>query len=438
MQRRLLDDCFRPDDPQKPFLHSEAIAFLKECIAPAAGSSSLSIAKACDRILAQDVRASHAVPLHANSAVDGYAFAHSDYGTADTHITLQVAGVSAAGHAFEQQHQKGQAVRILTGAVIPDGCDSVAMQEDCEVDAASGTVEIPQGLKRGANIRPAGEDVSEGDLLFAAGHVVRPQDLAALASIGLGEVDCYLAPTVTLFATGDELVPPGQGPLARGQVFDANTAMLSALITKRGCDLIQGGVLPDDFSRVRDALENAAAHSSSDAGRVIITSGGASRGSEDHIANALAALGTRHYWQINIKPGRPIMFGQIGDSVVIGLPGNPVAAFVCFLLYVHPLLGRLGGTPWREPLRLNLPAGFEFQGRKRGRREYWRAWTDITAEGRLIAHKFPRDGSGLISGLRAASGLIEVPEETGDVHIGDTVTFIPFTEFGITPGTSSF
>jgi molybdopterin molybdotransferase len=163
---------------------------------------------------------------------------------------------------------------------------------------------------------------------------------------------------------------------------------------------------------------------------VIVTSGGASRGEEDHMVAALDQLGTRHLWQLAIKPGRPMSFGQIGDCAVVGLPGNPVAVFVCFLLYVWPLLRRMSGGEWPEPRRFMLPALFDFAGRKPGRREFWRGILKETPQG-LGVDKFARDGSGLISGLRAADGLIDIPEEAGDVRRGDPVAFIPFAEFGI-------
>jgi molybdopterin molybdotransferase len=162
---------------------------------------------------------------------------------------------------------------------------------------------------------------------------------------------------------------------------------------------------------------------------VVITSGGASRGDEDHLAAALAAAGSRHFWQLAIKPGRPMMLGQIGDTVVVGLPGNPVAVFVCYLMYVQPMLVALGGGAWPEPRRWRLPAAFSFSGRKSGRREFWRG-TIVRRNGALAVEKFPRDGSGLISGLRAADGLIDIPEDHGDVAEGDLVDVIPFTEFG--------
>jgi molybdopterin molybdotransferase len=201
--------------------------------------------------------------------------------------------------------------------------------------------------------------------------------------------------------------------------------MLTALGASAGALPADLGVLPDDPGEVRQRLAEAAR--SYDA---VILSGGASLGEEDHVVAALDALGKRHLWQLAIKPGRPMSFGQIGDCVVLGLPGNPVAVFVCFLLYVWPLLRRMGGADWPEPRRYRLPALFAFPGRKTGRRELWRGILKETPHG-LGVDKFPRDGSGLISGLRAADGLIDIPEDAGDVQPGDMLAFIPFSEFGL-------
>lgn len=185
------------------------------------------------------------------------------------------------------------------------------------------------------------------------------------------------------------------------------------------------GQWPDDRRIIADRLRRAA-----DDFDLIITSGGASQGEEDHISTALHELGTRHFWQIAVKPGRPLMLGQIGNTVVIGLPGNPVAVFVCFLMYVWPIIQQMAGITWREPRRFPLPADFEFANRKVGRREFWRGTTRQTDTG-MVVTKYPRDGSGLISGLRAADGLIDIPEDIPFIERGQTVDFIPFSEFGI-------
>jgi molybdopterin molybdotransferase len=390
-----------------------------------AGIETVDLAEAAGRILAEPAVASRPVPAHTNAAVDGYSFAARDY-NGGAGSALPVAGRAAAGHPSEQTPAPGMAVRIFTGAILPEGHDTVVMQEDVETEVTGERtiVSIPAGLKRGANVRRAGEDVEAGATLLEPGAVLRPQDLAALASLGLAAVACFARLKVAILSSGDEVVRPGV-PFTEGLVYDANAPMLQALIASAGARPTDLGVLPDDPAEVRRRLAEAA--QGYDA---LIVTGGASRGEEDHTVAALDALGKCHLWQLAIKPGRPMSFGQIGDCVVLGLPGNPVAVLVCFLLYAWPMLRRMGGGAWPEPHRYRLPALFAFPGRKIGRREYWRGILKETPHG-LGVDKFARDGSGLISGLRAADGLIEIPEDVGDVQPGDRVSFISFSEFGI-------
>jgi molybdopterin molybdotransferase len=426
MGPKLIDDCFLHDHQR--LLHDQAIALLRARVQPITPVETIALEAATGRILARSVRAVRPVPGHTNAAVDGYAFAFKDY-DARVGTTLAIGGRAAAGRPLPGSPLAGTAIRIFTGAVMPAGHDTVAMQEDCEVTAArdgnATRVRIPAGLKAGANVRRAGEDVAAGETLFAPGHVIRPQDLGALASIGLGQVDCFRRLRVAIVSTGNEIVRAGNGDLAPGQVFDANAPMLHGLASLAGCAVEDLGIWPDFAGEVRARL--AAAARCFD---VVLTSGGASRGEEDHMGLALRELGSRHFWQLAIKPGRPIMFGQIANTVVVGLPGNPVAVFVCFLMYVWPMLRRLGGAGWPEPRRLRLEAAFAVPRRKSGRREFWRGTLIETRDG-LAVNKFPRDGSGLISGLRAADGLIDVPEDVTAVRPGDLVSFIPFTAFGI-------
>jgi molybdopterin molybdotransferase len=417
--RKLLDDCFVLDGPR--LSHAEAIGLLRDRINPVAGTEAQPLAGAAGRTLAQHVLAQFPVPRHNNSAVDGFAFAHASY--LARRGSLPISGRSAAGRPMVEPLQSGAAARILTGAVLPVEADTVVMQEDVSASPDGHLLQVPDGLKRGANVRLAGEDVGVGDVLFEPGHVLRAQDLAAIASTGTGEVTCFRRLRVGVVSTGDEIVPPGQ-PLGVGQVYDANAPMLSALCSSVGANVASLGVLPDDRSVVRDRLQAAALECD-----VVISSGGASQGDEDHIARVLSELGRRHLWQIAIKPGRPLMFGQIGECVFVGLPGNPVAAFVCFLMYVWPLLRRLGGAPWAEPQRLRLPATAPL-GKKPGRREFWRA-SVVERNGQLAVEKFGRDGSGLITSLRLSDGLIEVDEATETIATGDLVTFIPYEQFGI-------
>jgi molybdopterin molybdotransferase len=438
MSRPLVDDCFVSNKPN--IGHDEAIRQLREHVTGIASTETVLVAEAAGRVVAESVEARSPVPAHTNSAVDGYAFAAGTLPVAPAGSTPAVYGIvgrAAAGHPFSGKLLPGSAVRIFTGAVVPDACDTVAMQEDCPLSGPphAPRVEIPAGLKRGANVRKAGEDVATGHVLFKPGHILRPQDLGALASIGRTEVACYRRLRIGLVSSGDEVLRavPGQAAaLKPGQVFDANGPMLASLATLAGGTFEDLGVWPDDVAEIESRLRAAAPRFD-----LILTSGGASRGDEDHMGTAIDRVGRRHIWQLAIKPGRPIMFGQlknaggVHETVVVGLPGNPVAVFVCFLMYVYPLVRALGGAPWPEPRRFQLPAAFAFAGRKPGRREFWRGMLIAGPDGRMSADKFARDGSGLISSLRAADGLIDIPEARGDIAVGDTVAFIPFTEFGI-------
>lgn len=425
MTRKLLDDCFLHDKDR--LAHDDAIALLKSRLSTMAVIRSLPISEASGRILAYAARAERPVPAHTNSAVDGYAIAATRYDKTFGG-RFAVSGRAAAGHPLQSVPSPSTAVRIFTGAVMPQGLDTVAMQEDCVVetgDDGTTVVTIPPGLKAGANVRHAGEDVAAGETLFEPGALLRPQDVAALASIGLAEIACYEPLRVAVVSSGDEVIRPGSRPLRDGEVFDANAPMLAALVANTGARVTDLGVWPDDAAEIRRRLSEAATQFN-----VILTSGGASRGDEDHMVAALDALGKRHLWQLAVKPGRPMSFGQIGDTIMVGLPGNPVAVFVCFLMYVYPLLRRLAGGIWPEPRRFLLPSAFAVPKRKTGRREFLRGILRARSTG-FVVDRFERDGSGLISGLRAADGLIDIGEDVTSIEEGDPVRFIPFTEFAI-------
>ncbi|HHK74764.1 MAG TPA: molybdopterin molybdenumtransferase MoeA [Rhizobiales bacterium] len=421
--RKLLDDCFLHDADR--LTHHQALEILRMRVAPVMERETISLTEAQGRILAEPAQAFSPVPAHTNSAVDGYGFAFADY-DADKGATFPLRGRSAAGHPMTTSPEHGAAIRIFTGAVVPDEIDCVVMQEDVELSERDGqtVVHVPAGLRRGANIRLAGEDVAAGAVLLKAGDIIRPQDIAGLASIGLGEVSCHKRLRVAVVSTGDEVIRPGTA-LELGEVYDANAPMLLALVATTGAVATDLGILPDDPAALASTLADTAGKFD-----VIITSGGASRGEEDHLVTTLDRIGKRHLWQLAIKPGRPMSFGQIGDCVVLGLPGNPVAVFVTFLLYVWPLLRRLGGALWPEPARMILPADFTMAKRKTGRREFLRGILR-ESDADLVVDKFARDGSGLITGLRAADGLIEIPEDVPAISRGDKVAFIPFSSFGI-------
>ena len=423
--RKLVDDRFQND--RERLRHDEAIEILRERVKTIVTPETVPLEKAAGRILAKPVLSPRNVPLTDNSAMDGYAFAQSSYEA--TGGFFPVDQRIPAGHPAEAPLLPGRAARIFTGAVIPEGADTVAMQEDCEAHEQDGKpfVIIPPGLKKGANIRRAGEDVAEGAELIPAGGRLRPQEIAAIASVGQAEVTVTRRLKVAIFSTGDEIVRPGN-PIEPGQVYDSNHYLLHALLHCVDVEAEDLGVLKDKPDLVRAKIQQAA-----ETHNAILTTGGASKGEEDHLVAALDALGTRHLWQLAIKPGRPMNFGQIGDCTMLGLPGNPVAAMVCFLLYVRPVLIAMSGAPWPEPVRYQIPATFEIKKKKPDRREFSRGWLTHDAHGRLCVDKFERDGSGLITGLREADGLIEIAEETTRVEKGELVNFIPFTELGL-PG----
>lgn len=421
--RQLLDDCFLHDKDR--LRHQDALDLLKDRVSSITEVETIPLSEASERVLAQTVTAPRNVPLADNSAVDGYAFRHSDFDEAGGFFRLQQR--VAAGHASQTGLAPWGAARIFTGAVMPPGADTVAMQEDCEPHHQDGQdfVIVPQGLKKGANCRLAGEDVAAGTPILDSGQRLRPQDVAAIASTGLGEISVHRKLKIGLLSTGDELRRPGS-LITVGDVYDSNHFLLQGLCATLPVEVEDLGILKDDAALVETTLKEAAGRFD-----VLLTSGGASRGEEDHLLAALDTLGSRHMWQLAIKPGRPMMFGSIGECVFLGLPGNPVAAMVCFLLYVRPVLSVLGGGPFLTPQGYQVPAAFDVPKKKPDRREFYRAYLQDGADGAPTAHKFSRDGSGLITGLREADGLIEIPEEVTSIARGDLVTFLPFAGFGL-------
>ncbi len=420
------DDCFAFDG--KRLLHHEALGILKDRLPTIADKEQIPLSQATGRTLAEQITSNANVPSYDNSAVDGYAFNFEDYQKQDGEFP--VSDRIAAGETSLANLQQGTAIRIFTGAKIPDGADTVAMQEDCTASADGGSpgqdrVLIPTGLKRGANLRKAGEDLKMGEAIASAGSILRPQELAAIASIGIDQIRVYAKLRVALVSSGDEIIRPGTH-IHSGQVYDSNHFLLLGLLNRLNVKVTDLGILPDDAKAVDETLSQAARDHD-----VILTTGGASLGEEDHLIATLDKLGTRHMWQLAIKPGRPMSFGQIGNSFVFGLPGNPVAVFVCFLLYARPSLLRLGGSDWVEPQRYPVPAGFDLPSKKPDRREFWRGWLETQEDGSVRAMKFSRDGSALVSGLREATGLLEIAEDVQSVQKGDLLSFIPFTEFGI-------
>jgi len=418
--KTLQDDCFLHDKDR--LKHDEAIVILKNRLAPIAKIENVPISEASGRILAINIQAPRSIPSTDNAAVDGYAFAHKDH--EPTGGFFPISARIAAGETAEIELPGHSAARIFTGAPIPSGADSVAMQEDCELHEQDGGkfVIIPSGLKEGANCRKAGEDVCEGEGVAEKNTRLRPQDIAAIASAGLAEVEVYEKLRVGVLSSGDEILRPGE-TFSKGQVYDANHFMLRSLLEALPIEFTDLGVSKDEPGYVETLLKDA-----SQAYDVILSTGGASRGEEDHFVNALEKLGSCHLWQLAVKPGRPMSFGQIDGTPCFSLPGNPVAAFVCFLLYVRPSILAMAGSNWPVSEKYCIPSGFQITS-KPDRREFLRGRVIQNTDGSAELEKFDRDGSGLISGLQFAGGLIEIPEATIKVDIGDPLTYIPLSQF---------
>lgn len=418
-------DCFAGAEPLMRL--DTALALLRERIRPVTDVEQVPLEAALDRILAEALTATIDVPGHDNAAVDGYAVYFDDLDpTAET--CLPILGRAAAGHPLASPQPRGTAVRIFTGAVMPagpdgPGPDTVAMQEDCRVEGER--VWIAAGLERGLNRRKRGEDIEAGGTILGAGKRLRSQDIGLAAAAGFATLPLRARLKVALFSTGDELVEPGQ-PLQAGTIYDSNRYTLGSLLRQSGAAVSDLGILPDRPDAVHLALQVAARDHD-----LLMTSGGVSVGEEDHVKAAVTAMGRLRFWRLAIKPGRPVALGQVdaaGRAVpFLGLPGNPVASMVTYLRLARPLILGLMGAADLEPVRYRLPAAFSHR-KKRDRREWLRAWIGRDANGMPAAQKFPRDGSGILSSMVAATGLVELPEDVTAIAPGDAVEFMPFAE----------
>jgi molybdopterin molybdotransferase len=412
---QLSDDCFAFGGALLSV--DAALGRIEERVTAVVETETISLEGACGRILAQDVVASMNLPPHANSAVDGYALAHADL-VPGRETVLPILGRAAAGHPLDRPAERGGAIRIFTGAPMPEGTDTVMMQEDCVVE--EGRVRLKPGIKQGANRRHAGEDVAEGAVPLAAGRRLAPADLGLAAALGYCELPVFRRLRVALLSTGDEVHDPGTA-LPSGMIYDANRFMLAALLNGLGCAVSDFGIRPDREAALADTLATASAGHD-----LIVTSGGVSTGEEDHVKQAIERLGNLHFWRLAIKPGRPVALGQVAGVPLIGLPGNPVAALVTFVVLARPLILRLGGAAVSVPRLFPVRAGFAYR-KKPGRREYVRA--SLQREGNdLVAVKYPRDGAGILSSITQSEGLVIVDEETREVAPGMTVDFLPFSE----------
>jgi molybdopterin molybdotransferase len=411
---QLSDDCFAFGGPMMSV--DEAVAIIASRVTAVRESEIVALDVADGRVLAADLAAPLPLPPFTNSAVDGYAVRSADLPKGGG--VFPVRGRVQAGHSADAPLAVGQAMRIFTGAPMPVGADTVFMQEDVRLDV-TGDVVLPAGLKPGANVRPAGEDIRQGHVALEAGRRLRPQDVALAAAFGLSELAVKRRIRVALFSTGNELASPGSSR-AGAQLFDSNRFMLLAMLRRLGCEVSDLGILRDERDSLALALKQvAAAHD------LVLTTGGVSTGEEDHVKAAVESAGSLVLWRMAIKPGRPVAMGVVGGTPFIGLPGNPVASFVTFVHVVRPTVLALAGAAPESVVPMPVRADFSYR-KKAGRREYVRVNLRMAGDGVPEVVKFPREGAGLLSSLVDTDGLVELGESVSSVEPGQTVGFLGY------------
>lgn len=390
----------------------QARSTIKAYLSPVKELETLDIRASLGRILAEDIISPFNVPGHNNSAMDGYAFNSADVAQSDSTI-LKITGSAFAGNPLTGSIQKGACIRIMTGAALPAGVDTVIPQERVSVDNDS--ITFNEAIKSGMNVRLAGEDLSTGQTVLKQGHLIRAADLGLIASLGIPKVKVYKKLRVSFFSTGDELTSLGQ-TLEAGQIYDSNRYTLFGMLTRLGVEMQDLGAIPDNPELLEKTLRNAAQHSD-----VILTSGGVSVGEADFMKQLLQKLGQVLFWKIAMKPGRPLAFGKIGDAHYFGLPGNPVAVMVTFYQFVREALLILMGqnTPALQPL-MNAVCVSPIKKAK-GRTEFQRGILCLAEDGNWQVKTTGNQSSGVLSSMSAANCFIVLNEETGNIEAGATV-----------------
>jgi molybdopterin molybdotransferase len=390
-----------------------ALKRIAETVSPISDVEVVALRQALDRILAADVHSPIEVPNHTNSAMDGYALRFADLDK----TSLQMIGTAWAGRAFNGSVGPGESVRIMTGAVLPDGADTVVMQEHVERDGD--VIRVAGGQSEGQHVRHAGEDLTRGGTALRAGRRLLAADIGMVASLGVSELPVLRQPQVAFFSNGDELRSIGQ-PLALGEVYDSNRYTLHGMLTRAGVTFNDLGVVPDDREQIQNTFLRAASMAD-----VVITSAGASVGDADYVKEVLDEIGQVNFWKIAMKPGRPLSFGRIGDSLFFGLPGNPVSVMVTFYQFVLPALKHLSGEIAWQPLRLRARTTDRLKKRP-GRTEFQRGFLSQDESGDLVVATTGEQGSGILSSMSQANCFVILPLESAGAQPGDSVIVEPF------------
>ncbi|EMA2436311.1 bifunctional molybdopterin-guanine dinucleotide biosynthesis adaptor protein MobB/molybdopterin molybdotransferase MoeA [Vibrio parahaemolyticus] len=371
------------------------------------------IENAYGRVLAEHIISPVNVPQYTNSAMDGYAIRSDDVDRDSYQVVAEV----MAGHAYDQPLQVGQAVKIMTGAPTPRNGDTVVMREQASQEGDKVTFN-GSNIKAGQNVRQAGEDLAIGSDVFTAGTRLASPEMGMIASLGFGEANVFRKLKVAVFSTGDEVQAPGTEQKANS-IYDSNRFTIMGMLEKLGCEILDFGILEDNEQLMIEALENASAQAD-----VVMTSGGVSVGDADYIKLALDKLGQIDFWRINMRPGRPLAFGQINNKPFFGLPGNPVAVMVSFINFVEPALRKMQGEQGWKPLKVNAIATENLRSRQ-GRTEFSRGIYELDDTGRLTVRTTGKQGSGILRSMSEANCLIEISPAIDTVKAGESVTIIP-------------
>jgi molybdopterin molybdotransferase len=412
-----VDPCDEPGHGHRSLRLHEARERILAAVSPVEQRETLPLREALDRVLAEPVRSTVNVPSHDNSAMDGFALAGAAL-PAQGETPFRVVGTSWAGRPFAGTVGAGECARIMTGATLPAGTDTIVMQEHVRTDGD--VAFIGAGHRPGQHRRKAGEDIRAGDVAVPAGTLLRPAHLGLIASVGVGVVQVFRRPRVAIFSTGDELTPIG-APLDEGQIYDSNRYSLYGMAARLGLEVIDLGVVRDRREDTQRAFEEAAARADA-----IVTSGGVSVGEADYVVETLGKHGQVGFWKVAIKPGKPIAFGRVGKALFFGLPGNPVSSMVTFYQLVQPALRKLGGcTEVDVPLSIRATCQSKLK-KKPGRLEFQRGVLSRDAEGAYVVQATSHQGAGVLRSMAEANCFIVMPLEQGDVQPGAEVEVQPF------------
>ena len=404
------------DVPAGTLTVEQALAQIEKLITPIEETTTLGLTDALQHVLAQTVTSPINVPPHRNSAMDGYAVRGADLDD-NLKVELKIIGTAFAGNPFQGQVGQGECIRIMTGAQVPEGADTVIMQE--HVERRDDTLNVGPGHCTGQNVRHPGEDIAKGDEVLQAGSLLRAAELGLLASLGIPTVSVKRKLKVAFFSTGDELRPVGE-PLEEGQIYDSNRYTIYGMLKGLDVEIIDLGVIPDDPQAVETAFNEAA-----ELADAIITSGGVSVGDADYVKQTLDKLGEVNFWKIAMKPGKPLAFGKIKQAVFFGLPGNPVSVMATYYLFALPALRRLMGQKQVTPVIIKLPCSEPLKKRP-GRTDFQRGIMEYDAEGNLSVRSVGMQASHILSGMSRANCFIILPREAGNVEAGTLVEVQPF------------